>query len=280
MLTTFDSMGAGISSVGAAARRAEAAGLDSVWVGDHLFFHSANLEALVALGAAAGATSRIGLGTGVLLPALREPVVLAKQLASLQAVSEGRLLLGIGVGGEYEAEWRAVGVDPAQRGARTDEFIEFLSSAWSGRPVDHVGKHYEVHMPGLSPAGPMPPVWIGGRADAALRRIQRVGRGWLTVWTSARRMKEAVEEFGIRPALLVFADFAGWHARPFVAGHYAMPYENMARYVVSGSPPAVAEQLSEFRDLGVDDFVIFPMAPDPSHHYEDAAAVYELLGMG
>lgn len=272
-------MGAGIPSAGAAARRAEWLGLDSVFVGDHLFFHSPNVEAIVALSAAAGATTRIGLGTAVLLPALREPVVLAKQLTSLQAMSGGRLLLGVGVGGEFLPEWEAVGVDPAERGSRTDELLDFLAAAWSEQPVDHVGKHYEVRMPAMSPAGPMPPVWVGGRADAALRRVQRLGTGWLTVWTSARRMKEAVEAFGVRPGLLVFADFEGSNGRAFVEGHYAMPFENMERYVAAGPPAAVAESLAPFVELGVRDFVIFPMAPDPSAHYEDAAEVYELLGM-
>ncbi len=290
MLSTFDSLGAGIPPVAQSAARAEALGLDSVWVGDHLFFHRPNIEALVALGVAAGATSRIGLGTGVLLPALREPVVLAKQLTSLQAVSGGRLLLGVGVGGEFPAEWDAVGVVPAERGARTDEVLDLVLAAWSGQPLRHVSTHYRVRTPAMLPIGERPPpVWVGGRSDAALRRAARVGRGWLTVWTSARRMQEGLahlEGTGVRPGLLVFVSFGKSkaavrdQAAAFVRGHYNLPFSAMERYVVGGTATATAEALVPFRNLGVADFVLYPMAPDPSSCYEQVCAVYDLLGVG
>jgi alkanesulfonate monooxygenase SsuD/methylene tetrahydromethanopterin reductase-like flavin-dependent oxidoreductase (luciferase family) len=298
MLSTFDSLSAGIPPVARSAARAEALGLDSVWVGDHMFFHRPNIEALVALSAAAGATSRIGLGTGVLLPALRDPVVLAKQLTSLHVVSGGRLLLGVGVGGEFPAEWEAVGIDPAERGARTDEVVDLVLAASSGEPVNHASPHYKVRMPAMLPVLEQPPpVWVGGRADAALRRAVRIGRGWLTVWTSARRMKEAREQLEamraeagraepVRPGLFVFVSFGNTEsavrdqAAAFVQGHYNLPFSFMERYVVGGSVAAVAESLAPFRDLGVEDFVISPMAADPSSFYEQACAVYDLLGVG
>jgi alkanesulfonate monooxygenase SsuD/methylene tetrahydromethanopterin reductase-like flavin-dependent oxidoreductase (luciferase family) len=289
MLSTFDSFGQGIPPVGDAAARAESLGLDSVWAGDHLFFHRPNIEALVALAVAAGSTSRIGLGTGVLLPALREPVVLAKQLTSLHAASGGRLLLGIGVGGEFPAEWEAVGIDPAERGARTDEVIDLVMGAFTGKAVDHTSAHYQVQTPPMVPAhSEPPPVWVGGRADAALRRAARVGRGWLTVWTSARRMEEAIAQFegtGVRPALLVFTSFGdsatavSEQSELFVNGHYGLPLSAMERYIVGGPPAAVAESLAPYRELGVRDFVIYPLDPDPSSRYEDACEVYDLLGM-
>jgi alkanesulfonate monooxygenase SsuD/methylene tetrahydromethanopterin reductase-like flavin-dependent oxidoreductase (luciferase family) len=288
MLSTFDSLGAGIPPLAQSAARAEDLGLDSLWVGDHLFFHRPNIEALVALGVAAGATSRIALGTGVLLPALRDPVVLAKQITSLQTVSRGRLLLGVGVGGEFPDEWEAVGIPPSERGARTDEMLDFLIAASSGKPVEHASKHYAVRMPGMLPVEEAPPIWVGGRADAALRRVKRVGRGWLTVWTSVRRMQEAcaeLDEAGVRAALLVFVSFGESkpavraQAESFVRGHYNLPFSAMERYVLCGSAAEVAESLASFHDVGVRDFVIYPMAPDPSTEYERARQVYELLGM-
>jgi alkanesulfonate monooxygenase SsuD/methylene tetrahydromethanopterin reductase-like flavin-dependent oxidoreductase (luciferase family) len=286
MLSTFDSLGAGIPPIATAAHRAESLGLDSLWVGDHLFFHQPNIEALVALSVAAGATTTIGLGTGVLLPALRDPVVLAKQVTSLHAVSGGRLLLGVGVGGEFPAEWEAVGVDPSERGARTDELIDLVLAASSGKPVSHASAHYKLDMPAMGVVHPTPPpVWVGGRADAALRRVARVGTGWLTVWTSVRRMKDAIDATGVRPALLVFTSFGDTdsavrsQAEAFVRGHYNLPYEAMERYVIGGSATAVADALAPYVDLGVRDFVIYPVSPDPSSRYEDACAVYDLLGL-
>jgi alkanesulfonate monooxygenase SsuD/methylene tetrahydromethanopterin reductase-like flavin-dependent oxidoreductase (luciferase family) len=292
MLSTFDSMCEGIPSIARAARHAEDVGLDSLWVGDHLFFYSPNIEALIALSIAAGATTRIGLGTGVLLPALRDPIVLAKQLSSLHAASGGRLLLGIGVGGDYPAEWEAVGLSPTERGARTDEVVDFLLAALSGQPVTHDSAHYSLRTPSMLPAplsGDDVPIWVGGRADAALRRAARVGRGWLTVWTSARRMKDAIAELegtDTRPALMVFTSFGDTVAaardqgESFVRGHYNLPFSAMERYVMLGSPEQVADSLGEYRDLGVNDFVIYPTAPDPSAHYEDVVKVYDLLGVG
>jgi alkanesulfonate monooxygenase SsuD/methylene tetrahydromethanopterin reductase-like flavin-dependent oxidoreductase (luciferase family) len=296
MLPTFDSMSAGIPNVAAAACEAEDLGFDSLWVGDHLFFHKPNVEAIVAVAAAAGATSRIGIGTSVLLPPLRDPVVLAKQVSSLHAVSGGRFMMGIGVGGEYEPEWRSVGVPVSERGVRTDEVVSIVQAALSGKPVSMQTQHYSVDMPAMLPAPSSVddvPIWVGGRADAALRRAARIGEGWLTVWTSVRRMQEAqaqlaayAEEYGrpkARACNLVWAcldkdvSAAREQAAAFVRGHYDMPFENMEKWVLCGPPDKVAEGLAEFRAAGVEDFVLFPMAPDPTTQYEQARVAYELL---
>lgn len=288
MLSTFDSMGVGIPSIASGAARAEELGFDSLWVGDHLFFHRPNVEAIVALSVAAGATEKIGLGTGVLLPALREPVLLAKQITSLQAASGERLLVGIGVGGEFPPEWAAVGIDPAERGSRTDEILEFLTRVFRGDPVNYRSQHYQFRCPPMQPVcAAAPPIWVGGRSGAAIRRAVHFGSGWLSVWASSRRMKDSMAlltETGVRASILVFVSFgsrtaARQQAVEFVAGHYNLPFSSMERYVCLGSAEAVAEQLYPYRQLGLEDFVIYPMAPDPSQGYGEAAAVYEALGM-
>lgn len=296
MLSVFDSMGAGLPSVAASARLAEDLGFDSLWAGDHLFFHRPNLDAMIVLAAAAGATSRIALAPGVLLPALRHPVVVAKQVSSLAVLSGERLILGVGVGGEYPAEWDAVGVDLRERGARTDESLELLRTALGGGPIEHRSTHFDVRAPAMLPAPSTPdavPIWVGGRSDAALRRTVRFGAGWITVWTSVRRLQEAQEQLAelvaqagrtepVRTALLVFASIgpkarARDQAEAFVRGHYQLPFEKMERWVLHGEKREIAESLAEFRDAGVEDFVVYPAAPDPSRDYEAVREVFDLV---
>lgn len=294
MLNNFDSMRAGMPDLRAAARHAEALELDSLWVGDHLFFHTPSVEAVVALAVAAGATDHIALGSGVLLPALREPVLLAKQVSSLMAVSGGRLVLGVGVGGEFAAEWEAVRVDVSERGARTDAVLDIVLTALSGALVDHSSRHYEVHTPAFLPApAEPPPVWVGGRSTAALRRAVRVGDGWLSMWASPRRLTEARAELDaltaaagrtdrVRIGALIFVSFgeeeaARGRARAFSESHYGMPSENIERWVLWGPPERVAQSLVAYVDAGVEDFILFPMENATGEAYQQVRQVYDLL---
>lgn len=129
------------------ARQAEAAGLDSVWVGDSLMAKP-RLEPLATLAAVAMVTSRVRLGTSVLLAPLRHPLQLAQQAATVDLLSRGRLVLGLGVGGVFNAaqraEWQAVGVEPKQRGARMDECVAVLRHLWAGEPVTFTGRHFPL----------------------------------------------------------------------------------------------------------------------------------------
>ena len=117
------------------ARHVDPSGFDLLFVGDHLFPTGENPDALALLAMFAGATERVQLGTGVLLLPLRDPVVVAKQAATIDLVSGGRVILGVGVGGEFEWEWTAIGVSPRGRGARTDEYLDIVQQLWTGEPV-------------------------------------------------------------------------------------------------------------------------------------------------
>ncbi|MPZ60584.1 MAG: LLM class flavin-dependent oxidoreductase [Propionibacteriales bacterium] len=295
-LPVFDSLLGGIPPVQRSARLAEDLGFDSVWAGDHLFFHRPNHECIVALAAAAGATESIGLGAGVLLPALREPVALAKQLTTLCHVSDGRFLLGVGVGGEYGPEWEAVGVDPRERGARTDDFLEYFDTVLQGASTDFHGRHLRVTTPAmLPPPSRRPPVWVGGRSDAALRRAVRHGDGWLSVWSSPRRIaaaredlaRVAEEENGPVPrlGLVVFCNVGApekalEEGRAFVEGHYALSFEKMEKWFLTGEPDAIAERLLAYREAGVSLFMLYPGTRDPSSQFEAVREVAELVRTG
>lgn len=172
----------------AAARDAEEAGADDVWVSDHLILPAGSErppesfhDPLTVLTWAAATTRRVGLGTSVLVAPYRHPVVLAKALASLDALSGGRVICGI-ASGWMEAEFAALGVPFHQRGRRTDATIAICRDLWAG------GDAYEwegVRIEGVCLApGPSrpggPPVWVGGNSDAGIRRAVRTGDAWHT----------------------------------------------------------------------------------------------------
>jgi probable F420-dependent oxidoreductase len=173
---------AGRESVLGAALRAERAGFDSVQMSSHLLanqFGSA-IDPLVMLAAVAGATSSLELGTSVLILPYYDPVVLANQTASLDVLSGGRFTLGVGAGWNAE-EFGAVGVQVAERGRRSDEYLAILKALWSGDAADYAGEftRFENARLGVRPVTPGgPAIRVGGHSDAALRRALRFGDGW------------------------------------------------------------------------------------------------------
>jgi probable F420-dependent oxidoreductase len=139
------------------------------------------LEALVTLGFLAAATSRMTLGTEVLVLPQRDPTLVAKQVSTLDTLSDGRIRLGVGVGWQ-ESEYEALGADFHTRGARMDEAIVLLRTYWSEPQVTLEGRHYRARSMGMEPKPPQGrrlPIWIGGGSEAALRRVGRLGDGWL-----------------------------------------------------------------------------------------------------
>ncbi|HEX2701039.1 MAG TPA: TIGR03619 family F420-dependent LLM class oxidoreductase [Acidimicrobiales bacterium] len=181
------------STVVAWARAAEAAGLGSVWLSDHLFLSLSRwggpdedqegFEPLAALAGLAQATRRVRLGTLVLCPHLRPPGVLAKALATLDVLSDGRLTVGIGAGW-FEPEYDAAGLPfpPARaRLERLAETIEILRLAFTGEPFDYEGRHLRMEAMVCLPRpvqSPRPPIWVGGRGDRLLGVAARWADGW------------------------------------------------------------------------------------------------------
>ncbi|HZP36057.1 MAG TPA: LLM class flavin-dependent oxidoreductase [Methylomirabilota bacterium] len=174
------------------ARHADRAGYDAVWVGDSVVAKP-RLDAVTTLAYLAGITERVRLGTAVLLPALRHPVVLAQQLANVDQISHGRLVLGLGVGWSLpsaEREWAACGADHKRRVRRLEEHIEIWRRLWSGDPVTHRGEDVDLqeHTIGPLPWRPEgPPVLItaGNRGElipAQFERFGRLGDGIITTY--------------------------------------------------------------------------------------------------
>ncbi|MEV6923349.1 TIGR03619 family F420-dependent LLM class oxidoreductase [Dactylosporangium sp. NPDC051485] len=165
-----------------AARDAERIGLHYVLMSSHVLYseHGAAVDPLVLLSAVAGATSRIGLATSVLVLPYYHPVVLANQVASLDMLSGGRLTLGVGTGWNPQ-EFAALDVPVRQRGRRTDDSLEVMQAIWSGTTAqlpERFGVLREA-VGGVRPASPGgPPIWVGGHSDASIRRAVRFGAGW------------------------------------------------------------------------------------------------------
>ena len=156
------------------------------------------LEALMTLAHVAAVTSRIGLGTEVLVLPQRDPTLVAKQVSTLDTLSGGRVRLGIGVGWQ-EAEYEALGEDFHTRGARMDEAIALLRAYWSDARVDFEGTHYRATAMSMEPKPPQGrrlPLWIGGNSEAAYHRVGRFGDGWMggqvSDAESARRVIESI----------------------------------------------------------------------------------------
>jgi probable F420-dependent oxidoreductase len=294
MLPTFDPFRQGPPPLIAGATLVEELGFDSGWVGDHLQFYPPLIDALTAVAAAAARTQRLVLGTGVLLLPLRNPVWTAKQLASIDALAPGRLIFGVGVGGENPAEWAAAGVPVAERGRRLDESLEIVGALLRGEPVEHPGPLLPVRSPVLEPVPVTPPpLVVGGRSDAGLRRAARLADGWLGVWMSAKRLAETrgqlheyCAQYGRAPCTvlqMVFVhvtdDLAAGEAEAFAfaSGQYGPAADKLGRWTLVGDEARVAAGLAELRDAGAEGFVIMPAARDILEQYHRLAKVRALL---
>ena len=184
------------------ARTAESAGLDSVWVGDSLTAKP-RLEPLTALTAVAMRTERVRLGTAVLLAALRHPVHLAHQAATLDFISGGRLILGAGVGGAFNAaqrgEWKAAGVDVRTRASRFEEIAAAVRALTAGETIARAGRHFDLRGVSIAPRSPQPggvPFLIAAHRraglDAQFSRAARLGAGVISISDYPEEYEEAL----------------------------------------------------------------------------------------
>ncbi len=158
----------------------EAGGIDSIWQTDRLISRTPILECMTAMAALAGRTRRLKFGMNVVSLALRDPVLLAKQCATIDVLSEGRLLPGFGIGSPLGPEWQALGIDTATRGRRTDEGLTVIRRLWTEDSVDFEGRFVTLRGASIAPRPVQPdlPMWIGGGSAAAVRRTARFGTGW------------------------------------------------------------------------------------------------------
>ena len=261
--------------------RVEELGYDSAWTSEHIFFYFPTFDALTSLAAMAARTSRIRLGTAVLLLPLRPAALAAKEIASVDVISGGRLLLGVGIGGEYPKEFEAVGVPVRERGARTDEALQVLKLLFTQNNVSFDGRFTRLDgvtlMPKPAQAGG-PPLWIAGRSQAAMRRAGRLGDGYLPYLFSPERFREGMQQVreeaeragrdpeAITPAIYQFVclddsyEEAKRVAADDLSRRYNQPFEKIVdRYVVMGNADECARRLADFAEAGVRHFILVPI---------------------
>ena len=286
ILPTFPQDRAGLPGAAELAtlcRGAEAGGAGTLWACDHLFWHRPALEALSALGVAAGATTRAGIGTCVLQLPLRHAPSVAKEAAALAHFSGGRFVLGVGVG-THPGEYAAAGIAFAGRGKRLDDGIDILRRAWAATP----GERYAQ----LPAAGPVP-IWVGGSSEAALRRAARRGDGWIPLFippgeyaAALGRLDKEADRAGRDPASIaraavVFVSPGGAGAKErglsWMASLYGLPGHSFERHLVVGDARRCATALMRFAEAGAQHLAVFVTSDHPLVQFEDLAG--EFAGM-
>jgi probable F420-dependent oxidoreductase len=255
--------------------RAEQLGYESVWVSDHVVVPRANIvnfgetvfDPLVTLAVVAGATSRVRLGTTVLIVPYRNAVVTAKMVSSLDALSGGRVVLGIGAGW-VAAESAMLGVPFAERGAMTDEHLAAMRELWTKREPAFAGKYTQFGELVFEPKPlqkPHPPIWVGGHSRAALRRTAQLGAAWHPINRPPDELRAGRRELARLCEARGRADVPILTLRNDVrllrAGEKA-PASAHAGRVLAGDPPALIEQITELAECGVEHLVLEFLAAD------------------
>jgi probable F420-dependent oxidoreductase len=266
------------------ARAAERAGFDYLGCGEHLFFHGPVPNAFVTLAAAAGATSTIRLVSAITLLPIYPAALAAKLAATLDRVSGGRFELGVGAGGEYRAEFEAVGVDPRTRFRRMDEALEVMKRLFVGGRVSFEGEFTSLYDVALEPAPVQvggPPIWLGGRKEGAIRRAGRYADVWMPylvdpqrLGAGLRQVREAAVDAGRDPGAVSGAVFlwtcadedGDWARRAgtaVVSATYAQDFAPLAgRHLALGTPEQVAARIAEFAEAGAST-VLIQLAAEP-----------------
>jgi alkanesulfonate monooxygenase SsuD/methylene tetrahydromethanopterin reductase-like flavin-dependent oxidoreductase (luciferase family) len=264
----------------ASTRAIAAAGLDHAVCGDHVsFIVGAGFDGLIGATHELATEPSLRAFVAVYLLPLRHPVLVARQLSSVSERYPGRLIFGVGVGGEDAHELEICGVDPRTRGRRMDESMGVLRALLAGAPVTHHGEFFDLDEALILP-NPQPPIPIivGGRSDIALRRAGRLGDGWIGIWNSARRFEEATAIIDDAAAAAGRRNVDWQHAMqvwcgigndpaagrtsvaPTMEGLYGVPFERFERYSPCGAPDTIAEFLAPYVEAGCRTFNLLACA--------------------
>lgn len=267
--------------------RCEELGFDSLWMSERLGAETP--DPMIALALAAGRTQRMKLGTSVLVLPGRNPVILAKEMATLDVLSGGRFLPAVGLGAVDPPEQRAFGVERNERGRRHDEALALMRACWTGEVISHHGEFFSVDDVQVLPRPTQShlDVWLGGIAPSELRRVGRVGDGWLPSFCSPEDVAESIP---------IIETAAADAARSIDPEHYGalISYSDgplPQRFVdlierrrpgldprsVIPTRDALPSLVREFIDAGASKFVIIPLVGDADPDKELGSLAEELL---
>ena len=273
------------------------AGIDHIYMADHVSFHDGSgTDGFVEIAALSQLHPSLDVMISVYLLALRHPLPVARQLATMSTIAPGRVKLGIGIGGEDRHEIEVCGVDPRTRGRRTNECLEIIRGLMTGDPIDYSGEFFDLSQARIKPAvRPEIPIIVGGRSNAALTRTAKYGDGWIATWCSTRRFAEAVDiiategadhgrsntpwQHGYQPWVGVAATESA--ARELVAeamqNFYKIPFEAFEKYTPFGTPEQVAEQLAPYIEAGATMFNLKMVAATEDEAVEAAGQIADHL---
>ncbi len=270
---------------------AEQLGADALWACDHLFWHGPSLEPLLALTVAATSTQTSALGTCVVQLPLRRAAAVAKQSATLQVLSQGRFILGVGVG-SHQGEYEQVGIDYHTRGRQLDAGIGELRRSWrSGDGVtagdaSAKGPDRYLQLPGPSPI----PVWVGGSSESALRRAAALADGWMPLFLTAGQYADALDRLtkeldradrpvdAVTRSMVLFvsidddADKARRRGTEWMGSLYGLPAHAFERHLVGGTVEEVADTVDSFRSAGAEHVAVYVTADEPLEQFGQLTA--------
>ena len=252
--------------------------VDSFWQSDRLVSKDPQLESMTTMAALAGGTSRMKFGMNVTVVPFRDPLVLAKECATIDFLSGGRLLPAFGVGPAVAPEWKAMGIPKRGRGARADEALEIMRRLWSEESVTFHGEHYQYQEASISPRpvqDPLP-LWIGGSSEQAIRRTAQLGTGWVAgiqtpdqVGPVVQRIQQLAQEKG-RPldpehfgagVSFRFGDQGDPVVQRTMKGFQRFnPDLDPRKFFAAGDADTVLARIEEYRKAGIFKFVLRPMA--------------------
>ncbi|MCO6417938.1 TIGR03619 family F420-dependent LLM class oxidoreductase [Siccirubricoccus sp. KC 17139] len=272
----------------------EQGGVDSLWQTDRIVSRQPILECMTTLAALAGRTRRLKFGVNVVSLAMREPVLLAKQCATIDVLSEGRLLPGFGIGSPLAPEWSALGLDPKERGRRTDEALEIIGRLWRGETLNFEGRHNRLREVSISPLPVQPdlPMWIGGGSEAAIRRTARYGTGWqggpetpeeagAVVAAIRAALRETGREIDADHYGAAFAFRFGPQDEPGIA-RFRAAYERRTgksaegRFV-TGDAAAILARIAAYVEAGISKFILRPVAGDDAEMQKQSRLLIETV---
>ncbi len=271
-------------------------GIDHVFFADHVSFRVGHgHDGMVVAAGVANLHPTLGIYIGVYLLPLRHPIPVARQLANLAEMAPGRISFGVGVGGDDRHEVEICGVDPRSRGRRTDESLDILQRLLAGETVDHSGEFFNFEQARIIPTPDPPiPVYVGGRADAALRRAGKYADGWLGIWCSSERYAESIAIYnqaaedarrdvqadhgiqlwvGVGKDRTEAASFVG----PAMEGFYRVPFEKFSRYTPHGTVDDIVDFLAPYLEAGCRHFNLTPVASTAEAGIEVIGEVGERL---
>ena len=257
--------------------KCEAGKVDSIWQTDRLVSTESMLECLSAMAILAGYTESIRFGMNVASIAIRDPLVTAKQCATIDYISGGRLLPAFGLGSKISRDYTATNTSTKGRGKKADEALEIVSRLWAEESVTFQGEHffYKDAVITPKPINASIPLWIGGSSQIAIKRTARIGTGWLGGIDSPETAGEVVS--GVKEALkqtereidddhygatllFRFGDQEDRSVLSTTRGISARMGKDARRYYVVGDTIEIVERIKEFIDVGCQKFVLLPMA--------------------